>query len=145
MKTGSATSLTKYGRNLSDFWLLKNPTLPDNKGGGGIMYYPYQQDERIWVQGEEAAKAYLVTANGFVRLWDSTQPIFYEKRADQTGRSYMEAYKYERIVRSAPESEGFTQKQGNYITEQIQALQGRIEALERKQHDKKSHANDTAV
>ena len=34
-------------------------------------------DERIWVQGKNAAEAYLVAANGFVRLWDSNGQVFY--------------------------------------------------------------------
>lgn len=33
-------------------------------------------DERIWVQGKNAAEAYLVAANGFVRLWDSNGQVF---------------------------------------------------------------------
>ena len=49
---------------------------------------PTIQDERIWVASESAAEAYPVTANGFVRLWDSNNPIFYEKRADASGRPF---------------------------------------------------------
>lgn len=55
------------------------------------------QDEKIWVQGEEAARAYLVAPNGFVRLWDSIDNVFYEKTADGTGRPMMRKYKYSEI------------------------------------------------
>lgn len=55
------------------------------------------QDERIWVQGENAAMAYLVAPNGFVRLWDSTAPVFYERRADAQGKPLpMEVYTYQK-------------------------------------------------
>lgn len=54
-------------------------------------------DDRIWVQGESAATAYLVAANGFVRLWDSTAPVYYEKRADAQGKPLpMEIFDYTR-------------------------------------------------
>lgn len=56
-----------------------------------------QQEEKIYVQGMDAAKAYLVTANSSVRLWDSTQPIFYEKWADASGRPSLTAYRYEAV------------------------------------------------
>ena len=52
-------------------------------------------DDRIWVANEAAANAYMVTANGFVRLWDSGAPLFYEKQADATGRPLpMVVYEY---------------------------------------------------
>lgn len=54
-------------------------------------------DERIWVQGEGAAASWPVTANGFVRLWDSTAPVYYEKRADAQGKPLpLEVYDYKR-------------------------------------------------
>ena len=89
-------------------------------------YQPYQQtqpvqqaqqaqDDRIWVANEAAANAYMVVANGFVRLWDSSQPIFYEKRADASGRPYpMVVYEY--APRTAPAQ---TEKQidlSGYVT-----------------------------
>ncbi len=58
------------------------------------------QDDRIWVASESAAEAFLVAANGFVRLWDSNKPIFYEKRADMNGRP-MPLVAYEYKIRDA--------------------------------------------
>lgn len=55
-------------------------------------------DERIWVTSQQAAEAYLVAANSFVRLWDSSQPRFYEKSADCTGRPMtMKVYEYKEV------------------------------------------------
>ncbi len=115
-------------------------------------YYPsYQQytpqnqqtDERIWVQGKPAADAFLVAPNSFVRLWDSTSQTFYEKRADPSGRPYMESFKYERMepVQASQSSEGI-----NEYTKRLKAIEGRIEALERSLHESaESDADDTAV
>lgn len=58
------------------------------------------QDDRIWVASESAAEAFLVAANGFVRLWDSNKPLFYEKRADMNGRP-MPLVAYEYKIRDA--------------------------------------------
>lgn len=56
-----------------------------------------QPEEKIYVQGEASARAYLVSPNSFVRLWDSSRNVFYEKHADGMGRPTMEAYEYNRI------------------------------------------------
>lgn len=61
------------------------------------------QDDRIWIANESAANAYMVAANGFVRLWDSSQPVFYEKRADASGKPYpMVTYEYSPRTASQP-------------------------------------------
>lgn len=86
------------------------------------------QDERIWVQNEISAEAYLVAPNGFVRLWDSSKPIFYEKRADATGRPYpIEAFEYTKIASNRGIDNADEQ---SAINEKIEALSRRIEALE---------------
>lgn len=40
----------------------------------------------VWVQGEEAAKAYPVAPGNKVLLMDSDNPVLYVKTADNTGR-----------------------------------------------------------
>lgn len=100
------------------------------------------QDERIWVQNEISAEAYLVAPNGFVRLWDSSKPIFYEKRADATGRPYpIEAFEYTKIASNrglGNEGEQLA------INEKIEALSRRIEALEGGLRNE-SNADDPAI
>lgn len=52
-------------------------------------------DDRIWVSSDASAEAYPIMPNGFLRLWDSNQPVFYEKRADANGKPYpMVTYEY---------------------------------------------------
>lgn len=55
-------------------------------------------DDRIWVQGKNAAESYILVPNAFVRMWDSTGPYFYEKRADSSGKPLpLETFKYSRV------------------------------------------------
>lgn len=95
------------------------------------MYQPYQyqqnlqqpQDDRIWVQGEAAAASYLVAANNVAHLWDSTQPVVYEKQSDVTGRPLpMVIYDLRRRDMTAPAPNG--------IEEKLNAMEERIKALE---------------
>ena len=89
------------------------------------------QDERIWVQGEGAAQAYLVAPNSFVRLWDSLAPVFYEKRADQSGRPYMETYEYKRRGSQTPSQAVMEDAQKNDYADRFKAIEERIEAIEK--------------
>lgn len=99
-------------------------------------------DERIWVQGEGAAQAYLVAPNSFVRLWDSSANVFYEKRADQTGRPFMDVYEYKRKGGEAP---AVNVPVNDMYEAQIRALEQRIEALEKERSYVQSNGNDAGV
>ena len=44
-----------------------------------------QQTGIIWVQGEAAAKSYLVAPGSTVQLWDSEEKVIYLKSADMSG------------------------------------------------------------
>lgn len=91
---------------------------------------PVNADERIWVQGEGGAAAYLVAPNSFVRLWDSTAPVYYEKRADASGRPYMEVYEYKRKGSNSPSQEVLQNECSVDYMKLIKGLEERIEALE---------------
>lgn len=48
---------------------------------------PHQvESQRIWVQGESSAKAYIVKNNTEQVLWDAEQPVIYIKTVDITGK-----------------------------------------------------------
>lgn len=88
------------------------------------------QDDRIWVASESAAEAFQMVPNGFVRLWDSNKPIFYEKRADMNGRPMpLVAYEYKIRDAAAPEtvSPDFEKR--------LSALEDKIKAMEETKHD----------
>lgn len=90
-------------------------------------------DERIWVQNETSAEAYLLAPNGFARLWDSSTNRFYEKRADATGRPLpMDIYEYSRVLpKSATSNEEVNNLPIEEINERFDAITQRIEALEK--------------
>ena len=89
------------------------------------------QDDRIWVASESAAEAFQMVPNGFVRLWDSNKPIFYEKRADMNGRPMpLVAYEYKiRDAVATPEavSAGFEQR--------LSALEEKLRQMEGAKND----------
>jgi len=64
-------------------------------------YYPqYQQPQQnlIWVQGMEGAKAYPVGAGNSVLLMDSDNQYLYIKSADNTGMPTLKVYEYKEIT-----------------------------------------------
>lgn len=92
-------------------------------------------DDRIWVQGQGAAESYLMAANGFVRLWDSTAPVFYEKQADAQGKPLpLHIFDYtERTAAPRTAPVGPQAPQVQYVTlEEFNALADRLTALENK-------------
>ena len=59
-----------------------------------------QADDRIWVPSQAAAEAYpITTPNTTVRLWDSSQPFFYQRQTDAQGRPFPALkYRYELVT-----------------------------------------------
>ena len=118
----------------------------------GFNQAPATQDERIWVSSQQAGEAYLISPNGFARLWDSSQPRFYERRADSSGRPLpMEIYEYKRI---SPQIETLASETSKLSQDDIEAkfeaLNARIEALENVKkgavkNGKQSVTDDTSV
>lgn len=110
------------------------------------------QDERIWVQNETSAEAYLLAPNGFARLWDSSKPVFYEKRADATGRPLpIDTYEYKRVMpQIATLSDDTIKTSYEEINAKIEAINERIEALEKAKkgavkNGTKSSTDDTSI
>lgn len=60
------------------------------QGYGQPMQVQPQQmpmrDDRLWVEGEEAARSYLVAAGSSAVLWDNNRDTIYFKQTDPTGR-----------------------------------------------------------
>ena len=63
---------------------------------------PYQQQNTgiIWVQGEQAAKSYLIAPNTTVALWDSDEQTIYLKSADASGMPSIKTLDY--TIREIP-------------------------------------------
>ena len=94
-----------------------------------------QQEETLYVPNEQAAEAYLMAPNSFVRLWDANQPVFYEKRTDPQGRPFpMEKYTYSKAQNEPVKEQNNLADQ--FVTrEEFNAL---ISKLEPKKGEKKN-------
>ena len=103
------------------------------------MYPQYQQPTQntqqngiIWVQGEAAAKSYLVAPGQTVQLWDSEEKVIYLKSADGSGMPSMKVLDY--TIRGEAEA-----KPTEYATkEDLAALSERIEKLKADLSTKKT-------
>lgn len=78
----------------------------------------------IWVQGEAAAKSYLVAPGSTVQLWDSEEKVIYLKSADASGMPSMKVLEYtirgEETEKPAPEYA--TKEDLNALNEKIDKL-----------------------
>lgn len=58
----------------------------------------------IWVQGEAAARSYLVAPNSTVLLMDSETNRFYLKSANNAGMPSMQIFEYSEVTQDAPQA-----------------------------------------
>ena len=90
-----------------------------------------QQNGIIWVQGEQAAKSYLVAPNTTVRLWDSEEKVIYLKSADASGMPSMKILDYTirgDAAAQAPAAEYATKDDLKALEEKIRDLETRRRA-----------------
>ena len=99
------------------------------------MYQPpvqqqNQQGGLIWVQGEAAAKSYLVAPGCTVQLWDSEEKVVYLKSADASGMPSMKILDYtirgEEKEKPAPEYA--TKDEVAALAEKIKELKSELAA-----------------
>jgi len=118
------------------------------------QYYPqytpnnYQaQQNIIWVQGLEGAKAYQIAPGVTLPLWDSDAQIIYLKSCDASGMPSMKVIDY--TIRSEPTRKAQNALSGTNSTtvtvDDLNALQSQIDALkqqiERMNHEPTLSAN----
>lgn len=58
----------------------------------------------LWVQGENAARSYLVAPNSTVLLMDSDASRFYLKSADNAGMPNLRTFEYSEVLPNAPQA-----------------------------------------
>ena len=88
----------------------------------------YNQQGIIWVQGEAAAKSYLVAPGTTVALWDSESQTIYLKSVDQTGMPSMKVLDY-----TVREPEIHNPSKENFISrDEFNSLKNELEALKNK-------------
>lgn len=109
--------------------------------GFPVTYPYYQQPQQnqqngspIWIQGEAAAKSYLVAPNSTVVLFDSEQQTIYLKSADPSGMPSIKVLDY--TVRDSAKSganspvSGLDDKLSSFATkDEIKAVYERITAV----------------
>lgn len=101
----------------------QNPYMP--------TYQPAQQPQSgiIWIQGEAAAKSYLVAPNTSVALWDSESQTVYIKSADGSGMPSMKILDY--TIRDSAQAQPVPAAGSpDYATKaDLDALKGQIDSL----------------
>ena len=102
---------------------------------------PYQAPAQtnngvIWVQGEAAAKSYLVAPNSTVKLWDSENKTIYWKSADAAGMPSMKILDYtirgEAEEKTEPGKEYATKDDLTAVESKIRELQDEIAGYTRR-------------
>lgn len=118
------------------------------------QYYQQPQQQQngspIWIQGEAAAKSYLVAPNSTVVLFDSEQQTIYLKSADASGMPSIKVLDY--TVRNSPKnpsnfvsttpavdlSEYATKNEIKAVSDEISAINDRIDSLMKQKGAKAS-------
>lgn len=103
---------------------------------------PVQQAQQnqsgiIWVQGEAAAKSYMVAPGGTVQLWDSEEKVIYLKSADVSGMPSIKILDYtirgEEKEKDAPE----------YATKaDLEALAEKVKELSKRKTTRREAEDD---
>lgn len=99
----------------------QNQPMQNQQTSGGI----------IWVQGEEGAKAYMVSPGNSVLLMDSENSSFYIKSSDASGMPMpLRVFDYAERTSSRVPAQAATSPTEEYVTRQeFNALEARLDAL----------------
>lgn len=113
------------------------------------MYQQQQQQQsngRIYVQGEDSAKSFLVAPNQTVELWDTESQTIYLKSADATGIPSMRIldYTYRDSAPKSKETLGVrdfaTKEDVDYLKGEIASLRANIEEMSAGKKEAKKDA-----
>ena len=124
----------------------QNGAVPDmlNQYKGQYQQMPMQPVQQpiqsngglIWVDNEEQAKNYLVAPNNVIPMFDKSSSAMYIKSADGAGMPTFKKYKLidvdEETPKNAPKTHECTCGDKFATKEQIEEMQGKINALEAK-------------
>lgn len=94
----------------------------------------------LWVQGEAAAKAFLVANGNSVVLWDSESPVIYLKSVDMSGKPSMRIFDLRERIPCVPEqphtTPSFPGEMVDYITrEEFNKLKDKLDALLERENE----------
>ena len=112
------------------------------------QYAQPQQSGIIWIQGESAAKSYLVAPNTSVALWDSERQTVYIKSADASGMPSMKTLDYTIRENAQPQPANTviyaTKDDVASLNDQIAAVRAEIEKVRRIDNAKPALSDDRA-
>lgn len=93
---------------------------------GNQMNQPTRRpdDAFTWVQGEAAAKSFMVAANSTVILWDSEAQVIYIKSADANGMPSMRILDY--TFRDTPTNQAFPANNDFATKNDLEAVEKRL-------------------
>jgi len=96
-----------------------------------------QQGGLIWVQGEAAAKSYMVAPGNTVQLWDSEEKIIYLKSADPSGMPSMKILDYtiRGEEKETPQTEYATKEEVAALAEKVKELSRRKKVVREVEDD----------
>ena len=96
-----------------------------------------QQGGLIWVQGEAAAKSYMVAPGNTVQLWDSEEKVIYLKSADPSGMPSMKILDYtiRGEEKETPAVEYATKEDLDALAEKVKELSRRRKAVREAEDD----------
>lgn len=92
----------------------------------------------VWVQGEGAARSYLLSPNTSIVLFDSESPAFYIKTTDQSGMPTLRKFVFEEVTGSS-EQTAPPKNETEYVTrDEFDKLKNEIKSL--RNSNRKSQA-----
>lgn len=110
--------------------------VPDVLNQFKMPYQPQTQTQNglLWVQGEQAAKSYLVAPGNTVVLFDSENPYIYIKSADMSGMPNTRVLEYKEHTEPTAKPQEHVCNCGEKFVgkEDFKALSDRVEALAAK-------------
>lgn len=96
-----------------------------------VQQQPQQrQQDVLWVQGENAARAFMLAPGATVFLMDSEQPVFYIKSADQNGVPTLKIYDYSERTATTTVDVQTPSIDVEKIEKQLKSLNSKIADLE---------------
>lgn len=123
---GFPVSYPQYYPQYQQQMPTQNNAFPTQQNVGAM------QNSIIWVQGEAGAKSYLVAPNTTVQLWDSEAQTIYLKSADASGMPSIKTLDYTIRDSVMPVSASLVEEDKFIHKDELNAIKGQIEALERE-------------
>ncbi|MBO5715083.1 MAG: hypothetical protein J6S23_01660 [Clostridia bacterium] len=108
-----------------------NNAVPDILNNYKSQFQPPIQNGFIWVENEEAARSYLVSAGNTITLWDSKKPLIYVKSADASGIPSTRVFEYKERIEAFEKPQEHVCSCGDKfaLKEDFKALSDKVDAI----------------